>query len=277
MPGPDTDNEPQETTPPKPPANKPPKEKPAPKKAPFAALAKEVDLLELAPPQSSTEMVELGSIDIAENDLMFIALIGGAKAYKKDHVFELRNARGGTAEREWEFVLSSGVGGEKLIAEMVLEDKKLKFHWTPEAADAMPASGYLTNCSMTLSAGPDTHTLLLRSVGKLEPMPLTLNSPVITEKYTIPSPPNPEGIQVEILGVDNAPKPVFEGPQILPAQQGELWMVLGQTPEEQAAAYKIDTKMTTTGQLTITATAYINFPSLRGRAGSPIARSFRPR
>ena len=244
-----------------------PKNKPAakPPVKVFARFKPEIDLLTVADPAKAsggTQLVNLGEINVDDNATMFVVLEGGEHAYKKGVVYSCRNANGGTALREWEFVMAGGVAGssdELRIAQMKLEDKKLKFGWTPEAA-VTPTATYLSNCALTMSAGPDTHTVRLRMPTKGTPLEIDLKKPVVSTKVTVPSPPNPDGCQIEILAFENGPKVLFEGTKVIPADGGSTWMNLGTEPAKQFISIRLQTTMSKKGQVEIKAMAHMLMP-----------------
>lgn len=250
----------------KPPAEKPPKEQPPQEKPkdPFRELVKAYDL---PMPKSDGEgtPVNLGKVLLPEDGIVYIDLLGGDKAVPKEKgTFSLARARGGLAERDWEFKLTTGADTETVIANMTLKENDLLFKWAPEAAGSDIVE-YLANCQLNLRTRDAEHFLGLRDVQQVEALPVRFDQALLRERYKIPGAPDPKSMVVEITKVEGA-KATIVKPTLTAAQ--DTTIVSFGEGDEQLLGVKIDTAMQKDLQITVT-------PVMKGPGGAPIKFNLR--
>ncbi|HAY79348.1 MAG TPA: hypothetical protein DCY79_06020 [Planctomycetaceae bacterium] len=251
---PPADPEPPTTEPPttEPPTVKPPKNPPKP---PFAAL---VDVVPL-PAVAETAAFEIGPVYIPEGGLCFLRARGGEQAYKEPFNFVIRNADAGQAERDWEVHLvnvneNARVG--TIIAKLSLQEDKLTFEWTPEAASTVGASSFV-NCLLSLSSDDASRVIRMREAVEVEPLELALTTPRTTEKWDVPSAPEGAELQVEILGVAGFPKYHLDPPQAFAANKGETLLIFDEAP------LQLDIQSDFRRQLMLEVNVAVKFPGER--------------
>ncbi|MGE0760698.1 MAG: hypothetical protein AB7O38_27045, partial [Pirellulaceae bacterium] len=144
------------------PAPAPAPAKTVPARVEFAAAINLVPVPDAGASASETQV--LGRIQIGPDDSCYLALLGGEQAVRGKTRFQLRNADGGTAARQWEVAMNDGAGGEAVVATMALVDTELRFAWT-DAAQQQATATALCNCVLQIAAGPlQPKSVALRTV-----------------------------------------------------------------------------------------------------------------
>ncbi|MBC8871315.1 MAG: hypothetical protein H8E44_17965 [Planctomycetes bacterium] len=205
-----------------------PEEKPDPPKPaqqPFAGLPSKITLPDLEVADAMDAQV-IGPIHVAPGELCFIKLRGGEHASKGAQAFGMRNADGGLAERDWEIFSRDGEDDpETKIAHLSIDDQsQLTFQWQSEAK-ALPLAAQLCNCAFRFSSTGESHDLTLRQPEQVEAMTLDLKKTTTDRNCTIEMAPDPTGIKIEIVGVQESKYKVMPAPTI-EAKQGEAWIEL---------------------------------------------------
>jgi hypothetical protein len=156
----------------------------------------------------------------------------------------MQNAKSGTAERDWEVKLEGGKSaGEVVVALISLQDKKLTFQWTAEAA-AEPAALYLKNCSLTMYLNQDKHDVLLRQPIDVPPITLNLDKAIAPAKLNLEAPPNPEQLLIEFTAIEGGlPKFSLDPPQPMKVQGGSQWIRFGENINEQMLSIQVESKL----------------------------------
>ena len=248
----DTSEKPVKPEPDKPEPDKPkPKPKPAPK--PFAGFPKLVSLP--APDEAKPgEPIKLGPVQIPENRTCYVKLRGGANACKGKSHLEMKNARNGTAERDWEvFLIGSKRGGGKpmKVADLTIKEGQLLFQWTAQASDD-PESASLRNCGLSMNVGPEIHEVVLRKPAIVEPIVLDLDKAVDIIRVDIPTPPRAASIRFQVTRLEGPfPPHVLEPDQLVPATKGEQTVKLGKQPADQVLEFQLDLDIKRDLQVTI--------------------------
>ncbi len=208
-----------------PPKKKPPKK--APPKQPFRRLASTVAL---PLPDTGTNVLDIGQVELGPKDLVFARLLGGTQAIKGKESFELEAAQGGLASREWT-VFHVRNQNKTPIATFEIVDDRLKFHWDPPAAEVRSAAA-LINTILTLTSSGKVHKLALRQPIMVEPIKLDLSRSSTTERWRIPSLPDSVIVFGEIAKLsDGLPKAAFDPGQSIPLARKSLRIRLGEKPE----------------------------------------------
>lgn len=206
--------------------------------------------------ESSDELV-LGTVDVNENDLCFISLYGGDLAARGRTQFALRNARGGTAPRDWEFTINEGGDEPEVIATLKLRGKDLVFQWADQASEHSLA-GNLRNCALRVVAGQaDPREVLLRRVQEVDALSIDLDKPHYSAKWSLPDLPNPAALKIDaaLAGYPFTRKPAdpLSGPK------GKQWILLGENPTEAVVALELEVSVTSRG-IDVDATPYLMVP-----------------
>jgi hypothetical protein len=251
----ETKQEPEKPKPETPAKPEPPaKPKPPAKKA-FAELPPVVALPALDA-ADALEPKTLGQIYATRDDQCFIRMRGGEGAFKGNRIFAMRNADGGTAERDWEVNLrDASAGGEVKIAHLSLNDKfQLVFQWQPAAKDD-PAAAHLVNCALSMTSRGDTHVLLLRQPTQTPALEIDLKEPPIRQGMKFDTPPDPGKIRVELTGVKGV-KSTIEPQPVVNAEKGEAWIKLQDGGG--LVSLKVETDMKRELQLLITPHVQLN-------------------
>jgi hypothetical protein len=185
-----------------PPKPKPEPPKPAkPSKKPFQDFPAVVALPELGGAETT-----LGSIYLGEQELCFIKLRGASRACKGDVVFDVRNADGGRAPRDWEVSIGKGESEDtKVVAKLKLDDKsQLHFQWDTDGAKLAHA-GALRNCALALTCGGDTHFAALREPVRPDPFAIDLDKPAALKgDWKIPDMPDTASVKIAIENLEGA-------------------------------------------------------------------------
>ncbi|MDP6553530.1 MAG: serine/threonine-protein kinase [Pirellulaceae bacterium] len=186
----------------------------------------------------------LGKINISPTDVCFISMTGGDTAARGRAEFSIRNAKSGTAPRDWELVVRDD-SIDTVIATLALPEKELSFHWQPAAAESQFA-GNLRNCSLKMTAGSAKPQLLaLRSPIVGESVPIDLTKPSIQARWNVDSPPDPSTLQIATSLKGH--KMVLDPPQPIGAMKGTQWIYLGENKDTALLALKLDTTVTARG------------------------------
>jgi len=238
----------------KPKPEPPAKPKPPAKKA-FADLPAVVSLPALDA-ADALEPKTLGQIYATRDDQCFIRMRGGEGAFKGNRVFAMRNADGGTAERDWEINLrDASASSETKIAHLSLNDKfQLVFQWQPAAKDDS-AAAHLINCALSMTSRGETHVLLLRQPTKTPALEIDLKEPPIRQGMKFDTPPDPGKIRVELTGVKGV-KSTIEPQPVFNAEKGEAWIKLQDGGG--LVSLKVETDMKRELQLLITPHVQLN-------------------
>jgi len=228
------------------PAAPPPPPKPPAKPAgPVFVFEPYVELPALpASGMPATEAAPIGKINIAESDLCFISLAGGDGAARGRIDFELRNAKNGTAPRDWEIVLKDATS-ETIIATLALPKNELFFQWT-DAASQQASADALRNCALKITAASEKpYAVSLRKPSADAGFELDLSKPNQEARWAIAALPDPSAIKIEPT---LAGQPfVLDPNQPMEASKGIGWLYLGQTKEDAAIALKLESSVTTRG------------------------------
>jgi len=156
----------------------------------------------------------------------------------------IRNAKSGTAPRDWELVVRED-SIDTVVATLALPEKALSFHWQPAAAESQFA-GNLRNCSLKMTArSAKPQVLALRSPVVAESVPIDLMKPSIQARWNVDSPPDPSTLQ--IITSLKGHKIVLDPPQPISAMKGIQWIYLGETRDSAVLALKLDTSVTARG------------------------------
>jgi serine/threonine protein kinase len=228
------------------PAAPPPPPKPPAKPAgPVFVFAPFVELPAL--PSSGMPVAEaapIGKINIAESDLCFISLAGGDGAARGRINFELRNAKNGTAPRDWDIVLKDATS-ETIIATLALPKNELLFQWT-DAAGQQASADALRNCALKITAAAEKpYAVSLRKPAADAGYELDLSKPNQEARWAIAALPDPSAIKIEPT---LAGQPfVLDPNQPMEASKGIGWLYLGKTKEDAAIALKLESSVTTRG------------------------------
>jgi hypothetical protein len=174
---------------------------------------------------ASVSPVVWGPIHLQDREPCFMRLRGGDKAVRGNQSFVLRNADGGTAERDWEILLRDGDNQSKLAHLGIDADGRLGFRWETTAESSEIASN-LGNCALVLSApGKPTHVVALRQPIQSTPLVIDLEKPSPKSDLRIDSLPDPSVMYLEIVGVggsDFQAKPAA----VLASDKGEAWLTI---------------------------------------------------
>lgn len=236
---------------PEPPKADPPKPKPKPeppKANPFEGFAKHVTL----PGGDVSGEQPLGPVKMGEKDFCAISMWGGDKA-GKGLVFSIRNAQGGTAERDWELMMKGGPqGGESKVGLLAAKDGQLFFQWTPEGAKDVLAKN-LCNCALALEMRgyKDRHVVTLREPIAAAPLSYDPEKPAkSTLSFKIPNPPQLEAVKFRVVSVE-APmaKPVVDPDGPVSAEKGDkdpVLILFGQKGPDQMFSLKVISTMKAT-------------------------------
>jgi serine/threonine protein kinase len=243
---------------PKPPAPKPVPPKPQPPVKPFAGFGKVVSLPEIGKSEPAAPFV-LGPVQVPEKLICFVKLRGGTNACKGTPEFVLRNAKSGTDERGWEFFLTGSKGdGEFKVADMMLQDGKLQFQWTAEAASDSNAE-YLRNCALSMNVGPEVHEVALRAPVTIEPLVINLDKVADVYRIDIDTLPDPTAVRLQLVKVEGeAPPSTLEPDAPVLALKGEQRIKFGQQAEEQVL--ELDLDVNTKRDIQVTVTPYFRWP-----------------
>jgi hypothetical protein len=131
---------------------------------------------------------------------MVVRLKGGEGAIRGGRQkFELAEAQGGTALRDWEISLTGGTT-PVVIALLSVKDKQLSFQWTPDAAKQQ-SSPLLCNCGLSLAAGPAKHEVAFRIPVRGEPLVVELAKPT-SLKWQLELMPDPKHLFVSVSRLD---------------------------------------------------------------------------
>ncbi|MCO6456638.1 MAG: hypothetical protein J5I93_15170, partial [Pirellulaceae bacterium] len=244
------------------PPAEPPPPKPAPKPQPavkpFEGFAKAVALPPL-PESGAGEPQALGPVRLPEKLICFIRLKGGANACKGTPEIQFRNANNGTSETEFEALLagSKAAGDSLKVADFALRDGQLFFQWTAEAASD-PNAITLSNCALTMNLGAEMHEFALRVADVVPASELNLSKPD-TLKIQVANLPDPLGVRVQLLKTGGTLPPHVVEPDVpVPADNGEMKIKFGQTPEEQVLELDVDFDVRRDVQATVT--PYFRWP-----------------
>jgi hypothetical protein len=178
-------------------------------------------------PSNSSPLV-LGPVHLGEQELCFLKLRGGEKAVRGSQVFSLRNADGGTAERDWEILLNDA-GNQTKVAHLSIDAAgDLGFRWEPSAAD-IDVSGNLCNCALVLNApSKPTHVLALRAPVRSDSLVVDLEKSAPKCDLRIDWLPDPAVVYLEIVGVGGSAIQVKPAPVFL-VEKGEAWLTVEET------------------------------------------------
>jgi hypothetical protein len=88
-----------------------------------------------------------------------------------------------------------------VVAKLAAKEGQLTFQWTHEAAK-QPGAELLCNCGLSLSAGPDQHSVAFREPIVGEPLVVNLERIGSTVKWSIDSLPDPKKVFIEIARLD---------------------------------------------------------------------------
>ena len=238
----------------KPKPESPAKPKPPAKKA-FAELPPVVSLPALDSPEA-LEPKTLGSIYATRDDQCFIRMRGGEHAIKGNRVFAMRNAEGGTAERDWEINLrDSSAAGEVKIANLALNDKfQLVFQWQAAAKDD-PAAAHLINCALSMTSRGDTHVVFLRQPMQTPELEIDLKEAATRHSMKFDMLPDPDKIRLELRSVKGV-KHTIEPQPVMNAEKGEAWIKLQDGGG--MVSLKVETDMKRDLQMTFTPHVRLN-------------------
>lgn len=228
------------------PAPPPEPPKPAPKAAPpanpFAGFAKALDLPPLSgsgdEASAATTPVALGPCKVDEKALIILRLLGGETALRSGkQTFLLDAANGGTAERDWE--IRCGTENENVVvATLSAKDGQLMFQWTDEGVKN-PASPYLANCMLEMSAGSGNHKCGLRKPVTVEPLVIDLDKPNAGAKWTIEALPDERLMEVEVVTVQSgAPKSRIDN-SLLTADRPQTSVMLGTADDKLPLVFEL--------------------------------------
>lgn len=197
----------------------------------------------------------LGKINIAENASCFISLYGGDAAVKGKTEFSLRSARGGTAPRDWEFMVKDAAA-ETMIATLALQANELKFEWTPDGLKNA-VSPHLRNCALKINVGQDKpYTVALRTARVEPPASLaTLEKSPVTVKFIVDALPNPTALRFEPKMGDT--KVIFEAAGS--ADKGDQWIHFGENKDQAILSVKMEPSTNAKG-VNILLTPYFSLP-----------------
>jgi hypothetical protein len=198
----------------------------------------------------------LGSIYATRDDQCFIRMRGGEHAIKGNRVFAMRNAEGGTAERDWEINLrDSSASGEVKIAHLTLNDKfQLVFQWQAAAKDD-PAAAHLINCALSMTSRGDTHVVFLRQPTKTPELDIDLKEAATRHSMKFDTLPDPDKIRLELKSVKGV-KHTIEPQPVLNAEKGEAWIKLQDGGG--IVSLRVETDMKRDLQMTITPHVRLN-------------------
>ncbi|ADB17882.1 serine/threonine protein kinase [Pirellula staleyi DSM 6068] len=225
------------------PAPAPPPKPEPPKEKPFQGFAASVTLPPL-PTDAAAAPLNLGPCRVADSALVLASLSGGEGAMKGKLKFDMQNANGGTAERDWEISIIpiEGEGPKTLVATLSVKQSQFQFQWA-EAAKSNDMAANLCNCSLKFAAGPDTHVLALREPLSGPNLVANFEKASATTKWLIPNPPDPKKVMVSVSKVSaggvkhRMEKPALEGLK----DSDTLW--LGISDDSMPLGLKIDTSM----------------------------------
>ncbi|MCL4206643.1 MAG: hypothetical protein KJ000_29520 [Pirellulaceae bacterium] len=190
---------------------------------PFRDLANFITLPPNEPSNASPTV--LGSVHLGAREPCFIKLRGGDKAVRGAQVFSLRNANGGTAERDWEILLSDG-GTQTKVAHLSIDAAgDLGFRWERPGAD-IEVAGNLCNCALVLNVPGNTpRVLALRAPVRSESLVIDLEKSAPKSDLRIDSLPDPSVVYLEIVGVGGSAFEVKPAPVFL-VEKGEVWLTV---------------------------------------------------
>ena len=174
---------------------------------------------------SNSSPLVLGPVHLGEQEPCFLKLRGGEKAVRGSQVFSLRNADGGTAERDWEILLNDG-GNQTKVAHLSIDAAgDLGFRWEQAAAE-IDVSGNLCNCALVLNApSKPTHVLALRAPVRSDSLVVDLEKSAPKCDLRIDWLPDPAVVYVEIVGVGGSAIQVKPAPVFL-AEKAESWLTV---------------------------------------------------
>jgi hypothetical protein len=174
---------------------------------------------------SNTSPVVLGSVHLGEREPCFIKLRGGGKAVRGAQVFSLRNADGGTAERDWEILLNDS-GTQTKVAHLSIDAAgDLGFRWEKPGADS-EVTGNLCNCALVLNVPGNTPRVLgLRAPVRCDSLVIDLEKSTPKSDLRIDSLPDPSVVYLEIVGVGGSEFQVKPAPIFL-VEKGEAWLTV---------------------------------------------------
>lgn len=222
-----------------------PAPEPQPEPKPFAGFPKVVSL-PVPEEGKPAERLELGPVQIPEDRICYIKLRGGGNAIKGTSSFEMKNARNGTAERDWEVFLlgaKSGGGDALKVADLTIQDGRLLFQWTAEAS-AEPDAGALRNCALSMNVGPEIHELVLRQPEVQSPLVVDLDKPEDKHRVDIPLPPDPSSVRFQVTKLEGPfPPHVLEPDAPIPPVKGEQTIKLGAEPAEQVLELHLEIEL----------------------------------
>jgi hypothetical protein len=247
--------------------------KPRAKPAKTFEIAAAVDLPRLPAADGSTPAEGpakvLGKVNIDPKDACFLSMYGGDKALRGSREFQLRNAAGGTAPRDWEFVAKDSGGDETVIAKLALPESDLKFEWTEEGLKD-PTSGAISNCVLKITAGQEKpHFVALRTVARMPPMTvenIERNSP--SARFNLESVPDSAALRFE--PAISGQKIVFEagGADVTKA---DPWIFFGESKEQAPLGLKLDVTINNRG-IQVAAVPYVLLPGEKPQKLTPVLR-----
>jgi hypothetical protein len=175
-------------------------------------------------PSNSSPLV-LGPVHLGEQEPCFLKLRGGEKAVRGSQVFSLRNADGGTAERDWEILLNDGGNPTKVAHLSIDAAGDLGFRWEQAAAE-IDVSGNLCNCALVLNApSKPTHVLALRTPVRSDSLVVDMEKSAPKCDLRIDWLPDPSAVYLEIVGVGGSAIQVKPAPVFL-VEKGEAWLTV---------------------------------------------------
>ncbi|MEX0643258.1 MAG: hypothetical protein WD468_11185 [Pirellulales bacterium] len=114
---------------------------------------------------------------------------------------------GASDEQRWTFhpaLKDKPPAEQPAIAMMLLKGRELNFQWLEAAAKA-PAAEQLRNTMVRISAGGTVRTMGLRAPVTAEPITMDMSKRYMTQKLTLPSPPNMSDLWLEVTLLDHFP------------------------------------------------------------------------
>jgi len=191
--------------------------------------------------ESSSSPEPLGKINIGAEDLCFISLSGGNTAARGRTQFDIRNARGGTAPRDWELVVRDATS-EAVVATLSLPKDELLFQWTDAAADSAAAEA-IRNCALKITAGSEKpQVVALRKPARGESLELDASKPAIEERWVIEAQPDPSAMRIEASLAGH--EFVLDPPQPMEAAKGVQWLYVGKVRDESVIVLKLESNVT---------------------------------